>query len=122
MYLSPSLFCVGWEKGLNNTSIDNDYDKYGCQIEKPNICPYILFKYVLDYTKLFNINCINNKNNREIILKNSKSPYISENTTKFGFPLTNKYPEGCIDGKNDIKSNYTKLNVFKDYFLLLNIY
>ena len=112
-YSSPSLFCSGWEKGLNNTSIDNGFVNYGCKIEKPKICPYILFKYLLDYTKLVNINCSNNKNNREMILKKSKSPYINKNTTKFGIPQTNKYPEGCINGEDEIVlEEYILKNIF----------
>ena len=41
----------------------------------------------------------------------SKSPNISENTTKFGFPLTNN-EMGLIDGKdNFFLTNYTRLNL-----------
>lgn len=112
-YITPSIFCHGWEKGLNNTSIENQIDIYGCKIEKPKLCPNIIFRYFLDYTKLLNINCTNNRNNREIILKNSKSHYINSNTSKFGFPSTNKCPEGCIDGINDIYlKEYILNNIF----------
>ena len=48
-----------------------------------------------------------------MILKKSKSPYINENTTKFGFPLTNKCPEGCIDGEDEIVlEEYILKNIF----------
>ena len=29
----PNFICDDWEKGLNNTSIDNDDEKYGCKIK-----------------------------------------------------------------------------------------
>ena len=29
-----------WEKGLNNTDIDNNKNKYGCLIKIPKSCTY----------------------------------------------------------------------------------
>ena len=32
--------CNDWPKGLNNTYIENDKNKYGCQIRFPKTCQY----------------------------------------------------------------------------------
>jgi len=95
----PDLICNDWEKGLNNTSIDNNTEKYGCNIRIPKYCPYKFFAPYLDYTKIFGINCsLKKSNSRKVILKKSRSPYINRETKKFGFPPTNKGFIGCTDG------------------------
>ena len=82
--------CNDWAKGLNNTYIENDINKYGCQIIFPKRCDYKILSFTQDLTKLSHLSCSDKpKNSRENILKFSKSPYISDNTLKFGFPLTN---------------------------------
>jgi uncharacterized membrane protein len=40
--------CIDWEKGLNNTVIDNDENKYGCQIVFPRRCTYKIFQEIQD--------------------------------------------------------------------------
>ena len=95
----PDLICNDWEKGLNNTSIDNNTEKYGCNIRIPKYCPYKFFAPYLDITKIFGINCsLKKSNSRKVILKKSRSPYINRETKKFGFPPTNKGFIGCTDG------------------------
>ena len=84
--------CKEWPKGLNNTYIENDIKKYGCEIKTPKICPYKIGNYFLDLTRLFNVKCGRSLSAREKTLKFSKSPYINKSTTKFGYPLTNKDP------------------------------
>ena len=66
----------------------------------------------MDFSKLGHVTCKNKKKNaRKKILKFSKSPYVNENTTKFGFPLTNN-DEGKKDGKDDIIiKHYTSHNL-----------
>ena len=102
------LKCDDWAKGLNNTYIENNATKYGCQIRFPKRCDYKLFGYTQDLTRLFRTNCLNkNKNARETLLRKSKSPYINSDTKRFGFPLTNN-AEGQKDGKDNlVLSNYT---------------
>ena len=47
------------------------------------------------------------------ILKKSNSPYITDESKKFGFPLTNKGFIGCVDGTDStILSNYVLDNIF----------
>ena len=84
--------CSDWSKGLNNTSIENNSSKHGCQIIIPKKCTYKIFKYFQDYSKIRGINCknFNNKNLKENILRYSLSPYINKSSERIGFPLTNK--------------------------------
>ena len=95
--------CSEWGKGLNDTFIEDDIIKYGCKIQFPKKCPHKIFKYFLDFNKLTHKDCkkefVDNKN---IILSISKSKYINANTTKFGFPLTNKGLIGRLDGLDDL--------------------
>ena len=101
IFVSP-INCDDWPKGLNNTYIENDINKYGCQIIFPKKCYYKILSYTQDLSKLYHVSCTNKKKDaRNNILKHSRSPYINPNTTKFGFPLTNN-EEGRKDGKDDI--------------------
>ena len=119
--------CRDWEKGLNNTYINNNNKKYGCQIKIPKDCPYKLGKYFLYKTKLSGLKCLSfslkNKNN---LLKHSKSPYINNNTKIFGYPLMNNDDIWTKDNNNDYKiltshfidnlidmENFTKKNDIK---------
>ena len=107
-----NLNCNDWFKGLNNTYIENDAKKFGCQIKFPKICPYKIGTYFLDISKLFKIKCGQGINNKKKILKFSDSKYINQNTTRFGYPLTNKAPM-CLNqfkNKNCI-SLYIKKNL-----------
>ena len=110
----PNFGCSDWEKGLNNTSIDNDELTYGCKMIIPKYCQYKLFSRFQDYSKMLGVNCSKKKSNyRDIILENSNSPYITKNTKKFGFPLTNKGSIGCLDGLDtDILQTYVVDNLF----------
>lgn len=90
--ISPNLSCKDWSKGLNDTYIDNDPKKYGCQIKIPKICFYSIGTYFLDISKLYNIKCGRDLTLKEKTIEFSNSPYINKDTTRFGYPLTNKDP------------------------------
>ena len=45
--------CNDWAKGLNDTYIGNDVNKYGCQIKIPKTCLYKVLKYTNKITKEF---------------------------------------------------------------------
>ena len=93
--------CDDWAKGLNNTYIDNNSSKYGCRIVFPKNCDYKVIQFTQDISLLSFISCSNKiKNAKEVILKHSRSPYVNENTLKFGFPLTNN-ENGKRDGRDD---------------------
>jgi hypothetical protein len=59
LYNKYTTDCAVWPKGLNNTFLDNDLSKYGCQITFPKRCPYPIFKHFLDYTKFIGKECKN---------------------------------------------------------------
>jgi hypothetical protein len=109
MTINP-INCDDWAKGLNNTFIDNNIKKHGCQIHFPKKCPYKIGKYFQDITKIRKIKCENgNINARKKILLSSKSSNINKNTKRFGLPFTNKDPICLIDFKDGI--------LIKKYFL-----
>ena len=91
--------CSDWSKGLNNTYIDNNNTKYGCQIKSPSNCAYKTFASIQDYTKIGGKNCskLNSKEMKDSILKYSTSPYITNTANRIGFPLTNKDPICFLD-------------------------
>ena len=111
-YIIDPINCDHWSKGLNNTSIENDINKYGCQIKFPKKCEYKILGFSQDLSKIFFKSCLKKeKNARNNILKHSRSPYINNYTMKFGFPLTNN-EEGIKDGYLDtILKNYTFKNL-----------
>ena len=95
--------CNEWAKGINNTSIENDVHKYGCQIKIPKKCTYKILKYTQDLTKIKGIKCGDLKiNARQKYLSASKSINISKETKRIGWPLTNKDPIFLLDCKEDI--------------------
>ena len=101
------LICDDWVKGLNNTSIENDIYKFGCQMNTPKICPYKIGKYFLDITKLKRIKC--EKRNLDAlnkILKSSNSPFINNESKRIGYPLVNKEPVFLIDHKENSRILY----------------
>ena len=111
-FFHSKLNCKDWPKGLNNTYIENDIKKYGCEILTPKICPYEIGGYFLDMSKLYNIKCTGNSNAKERTLKFSRSPYINKSTKRFGYPLTNK-DSMCLNSektKENIKL-YIKQNL-----------
>ena len=111
LYNYNSSNCNIWPKGINNTFIDNNPKKYGCQIIFPKRCPYQLFKTFLDFTKIFGKNCKNfHINTKKILLKLANSPYLNEGATHIGYPLTNKDLSCSMDFSN--KSD----NLMKKFF------
>jgi len=120
--MRPKLSCKDWSKGLNDTYIDNDPKKYGCQIKIPKICFYNIGTYFLDISKLYNIKCGRDLTLKEKTLEFSNSPYINKDTTRFGYPLTNKDPI-CLKyskGKNNIFLYVKKHLIDMDNKELLN--
>ena len=91
--------CNEWEKGLNNTSIENNKIKYGCQIRHPKFCVFKIFHNIQDFTKFKKKTCNNYRlaNEKENLLKYSKSPYVDESSKLIGYPLTNKCPVCGLD-------------------------
>ena len=99
IYLINIIDCDDWPKGLNNSFIDNNSSKYGCQIILPKRCPYNFFSKFQDYTKIMGKKCENHKlyGSKKNILSNSKSPFLNRNSIHIGYPLTNKDPSCNLD-------------------------
>ena len=101
--------CDDWGKGLNETFIINNKSTYGCQIEFPKKCSYKLFHFFQDYTKITKKNCTKliKKNSREILMEKTNSPFLTNKTLRFGYPLSNKDPE-CIKeiNRTTLKNNF----------------
>ena len=109
LYISDSYMnCNDWEKGLNNTIIDNNIKIHGCRISIPKFCPYKLGKYVFDLTRWKGVKCYKNKENtKKRLLKFTVKPYININTKRIGFPLVNKNKkllQDFIELKNPIRT------------------
>ena len=67
LYSIIGTSCSDWTKGLNNTNIDFNNTKYGCQIQIPKNCVYKILGIIQDYTKIG-----------------------GKTTNRIGYPLTNK--------------------------------
>ena len=104
--------CDDWDIGLNNTYIENDKNKFGCQIKHPKFCIYKIFQDYQDYTKINGKTCQSgrNKDERMNLLKDSKSPFINDKSIRIGYPLTNKCPACTLDFK--VHTNH----LLKQYF------
>ena len=90
-FVNSYFGCNDWGKGLNNTYIDNNKNKYGCLIKIPKSFAYKIGKYFFDVFKTYSPNCYKKAlNSREKLLKYSKSPYINNNTLHFGIPVITK--------------------------------
>ena len=113
IYFIDPVDCNDWPLGLNNTYLENDKTKYGCQIKLPKSCTYKVLGNTQDISLITNLDCSVGKiDARRTLLEYSKSPYVNKNTKTFGFPLTNNDIIGGIDGKDKtILLNYTYENL-----------
>ena len=90
-YLNNFLGCKDWVKGLNNSYIKNDINKYDCEIKPPKYCPYKFMTYFMDLTKRMRVECGIFSDTKKRILKFSKSKYLNAKTKIIGYPLINEY-------------------------------
>ena len=113
IYLFDPVNCDEWTLGLNNTRLENDINIYGCQVKIPKRCYYKIFSGTQDITKITKLDCSTGKKDaRQTLIKTSTSPYINQNTKKFGFPFTNEEGIGGLDGLDKwVLINYTKENL-----------
>ena len=103
--------CKDWDLGLNNTRIEDDINKYPCQIFRPISCHINYFNNKQDLSNLLKLDCSNGVNsNQAINSRNQLIKYINkkdfENTKNFGFPLTNT-PKFIID-QDTTPDSFTK--------------
>ena len=114
IYNTHTINCGDWPKGLNNSYIENNNLKYGCNIAFPKICPYKIIDKIQDYTKIFKKNCksylIYGSKNK--LIKKSRSPFINDKVKRIGYPLTNKDPICNLDMINN--KNFVEEYFFKN--------
>ena len=93
--------------------MENDINKYGCQIILPKACTYKILSSTQDFSKITNLDCtIGKRNARKTLLETIRSPDVNKNTKRFGFPKTNNDEVGGLDGKDRwVLLNYTYENV-----------
>ena len=122
IYNSNIINCDEWPKGLNNSYIENNSLKYGCQIVFPKICPYKLLNKIQDYTKIFKKNCKNYliHGSKNKLIEKSRSPFINDKVKRIGYPLTNKDPICNLDMINN--KNFVEEYFFKNLVDMDDIY
>ena len=113
IYHIDPINCDDWPLGLNNTYLENDKSKYGCQIRLPKLCTYKILNWSQDISQITKLDCsVGQKDARKLLLETLRSPYVNKNTKRFGYPLTNNDKVGGLDGKDKtILLNYTYENM-----------
>ena len=113
IYIIDPADCSEWTLGLNNTRLENNKTKYGCQIKLPKSCTYKIYSGTQDMSKITKLDCsLGKKDARKNLLEACTSPYINKNTKRFGYPKTNNEEVGGLDGKDKwILLNYTYENM-----------
>ena len=95
-YKLNQFSCEGWEKGLNDSYIDNSSKDYPCiiNIPKPHSCYIPEIGPLFDFTRYYRPTCLDPdllKYEREKVLKDMENVRYFELSEKkrFGYPLTN---------------------------------
>ena len=121
--------CSYWDNGFRKTNIDNDLNKYSCEIIKPNKCYMNLFGGIFDFSKMMKYSCEKNENHYfDEVLDNYIIYYdkqFSDNTTVLNYPLTNNLNlnnEITLDKNiaNNIKGSTEKDLTNSEVFLIKN--
>ena len=85
--------CDYWRKGLGNSKIDNDINKYSCKIMSPTKCYINVFDSFFDFSKLQNLKCEEQNQPSFTEIMDNYNLYFdtefNENTTVLNFPKTN---------------------------------
>ena len=100
VYKRNHFFCGEWDKGLNNTFIDNDSKDYPCKINIPknNTCLIPEIGRLIDFTSLYRPTCNHTDYIKSQIkyfkralheLRENISFYNISEKKIFGYPLTN---------------------------------
>ena len=96
IYKSHHFSCVNWNKGLNNTYIDNSSEDFPCiiNIPKPNSCYLSGIGPYFDFSAKYRPTCLDKnimEKEKYNFLKDLETLNFSEISQKnhFGFPLTN---------------------------------
>ena len=129
-YKKYNFSCSDWEKGLNNTKIDNN-DNYPCiiNIPPPHSCYLNSIGPYMDLSNFYRPTCLNKKllesNKRSLLNNFKKLKYASESImNNFGLPITtNKKYDSNLYGT--ILFRKGKRNFLKDInnnIILMDLY
>ena len=90
-----SFFCKDWDKGLNNTYIDNNSSIYPCKMLIPKSkCLINIVRPFLDASKILGIKCEKRRETEKYLLKNFFNLTNNNNIKRIGYPITiGKDPE-----------------------------
>ena len=122
--------CQDWDKGFNNTYIDNKSKDYPCiiNIPKPHSCFLSEIGPFFDLTKIYKTTCLDKKasNSQTNFFINSLNNIKYNNISKktfFGFPLTttekfniNEFGNICIPKKKNFENEIHKNIIFMDLY------
>ena len=112
----PGFSCDYWPRGFNNTIIDNDKNKYPCEILQPgkNKCYLKKFDGILDASKLFRPSCSADsilKKEKQIFLKSLSNKYYGiSKLNHFGYPITTKSDKYSMYAVKDLKEFQELIN------------
>ena len=133
--ITPEFKCDNWEKGLNNTSINNDRKKYKCRILIPTTCKIDYFNGTFDLSKKYRPTCeMESLRKKEYYLfKKIIGNQFNIKYNRYGYPITtinkfdmqqtgtlkeyqylvmsNSIPMELYNDKNSSFSNYLKPEV-----------
>ena len=112
----PGFSCEYWPYGLNNTRIDNDKQKYPCEILIPgkDKCYLKKFDGLFDFSKVFRPSCsaeriINREKN--IFLKSLSNRYFGiSKLNHFGYPITTQSDKYSMYAVKDLRDFQTLIN------------
>ena len=130
IYKLNHFSCHNWNKGLNNTYIDNFSKDYPCviNIPKPHSCYLSEIGPYFDFTAKYRPTCLDNKilkKEKTNFLKDLKSLKYSELSQRnhFGFPLTNvdefipdEYGNACYAGNKSFEGDIYKRVILMDLY------
>ena len=85
--LKEKYHCKNWDRGLNNTYIDNNSTIYSCKIDIPTYKCFIdILGPFLDFSRF--IDCKKRKNKEKYLLYSNSNLRNQTNVKRIGFPIT----------------------------------
>ena len=82
-------YCKDWDKGLNNSYINNDPSLYPCKIKIPkNKCLISIIGPLFDFSKTLNIKCEKRSNKEKNILISNSNLKNMTKVKRIGYPIT----------------------------------
>ena len=87
--IKDKYYCKNWDKGLNNTHINNNVSIYSCSINIPKEkCLIDIFSPLLDFSRFAHKKCEKRNKKEKYLLKQISNLKNSIDLKKIGFPIT----------------------------------